>query len=163
MVTTFRTQADTRPDRAETTDRAESILAVHMIFRRDNAVLMSRRRNTGWHDGDLSLVAGHVQPDESVLDAALRESREEVGATLDPSELVFVGVMHRRSDAENRTDFFFRVTGGLEDVHNAEPDKCAELIWLDETGIDRDDVVPYIRQALRETASRVGWFALSGW
>jgi hypothetical protein len=71
--------------------------------------------------------------------------------------------MHRRSDAENRTDFFFRVTGEQESLHNAEPDKCAELIWLDDAGLERNDVVPYIRKALQETASRAGWFALSGW
>ena len=45
-------------------------------------VLLSRRYQTGWHDGEYSVPAGHVEAGETVTQAALREAREEVGLEL---------------------------------------------------------------------------------
>ena len=62
-------------------------VAVHVFLLRDDAVLLVRRCNTGFEDGKLSVVAGHVEPGESVTQAALRETSEEVGVTLSPDRL----------------------------------------------------------------------------
>jgi 8-oxo-dGTP pyrophosphatase MutT (NUDIX family) len=65
-----------------------ALVAVNLIFTRqlpetrEDHVLLIRRCNTGWHDGEWSLVAGHVDTGESPLMAALREAEEEVGLKL---------------------------------------------------------------------------------
>ena len=80
-------------------------VAVHIFFLCGAKVLLLRRQNTGFEDGKLSVVAGHVEPGESVTRAALREIGEEVGLALAPERLRVVGVMHRKSDDE-RVDYF---------------------------------------------------------
>ena len=45
-------------------------VAVHVFLLRDGAVLLLRRCNTGFEDGKLSVPAGHVEPGESVTQAA---------------------------------------------------------------------------------------------
>jgi 8-oxo-dGTP diphosphatase len=54
-------------------------VAVHLLVLRGDDVLLVRRSNTGYEDGRLSVVAGHVEPGESITQAAIREASEEVG------------------------------------------------------------------------------------
>jgi 8-oxo-dGTP pyrophosphatase MutT (NUDIX family) len=136
-------------------------VAVHVFFVRGESVLLLRRCNTGYEDGKLSVVAGHVEPGETVTQAARRESREEVGLDLSPERLRVVGVMHRKSGDE-RIDFFLtcRLDGG-EEPRNAEAHKCSELVWA---AADRlpDDTIPYVRAALENVRSG-RWFQEFGW
>src|SRR5262245_4289525 len=105
-------------------------VAVHVLLIRGDEVLLVRRCNTGYEDGKLSVVAGHVEPGESVTQAALREAREEVGVSLSSDRLRVVGVMHRRSE-EERVDFFlaYSLENHAEPPRNLEPEKCSELVW----------------------------------
>ena len=137
-------------------------VAVHVLLLRGDAVLLVRRSNTGWEDGKLSLVAGHVEPGESVTQAALRETSEEVGLTLSPDRLRVVGVMHRKSDDE-RVDFFLacRLAGTDQEPENREPEKCSELLWASVTRLP-DDTIPYVRAGI-ENFGRGTWFAEFGW
>jgi 8-oxo-dGTP pyrophosphatase MutT (NUDIX family) len=52
-------------------------------------VLTERSRHLRAHAGEISLPGGHLEPGESVEDAAIREAEEEVG--LDPRGLEVVG------------------------------------------------------------------------
>ena len=137
-------------------------VAVHVFLLRDDAVLLVRRCNTGFEDGKLSVVAGHVEPGESVTQAALREASEEVGVTLSPDRLSVVGVMHRKSDDE-RVDFFlaYCLDGSDAEPENREPEKCSELTWAIVTRLP-DDMIPYVRAGL-ENFRRGVWFHEFGW
>ena len=131
-----------------------------MFLLRGDSVLLLRRRNTGYEDGRLSVVAGHVEPGESVTAAALRELREEVGLETEPSRLRVVGVMHRLSE-EARVDFFLACALTGEEPRNAEPEKCAELTWSSLDSLS-PDTIPYVRAALANY--RAGrWFEEFGW
>jgi 8-oxo-dGTP pyrophosphatase MutT (NUDIX family) len=137
-------------------------VAVHIFFLRDDKVLLLRRWNTGFQDGKLSVVAGHVEPGESVTRAALREIREEVGLALPAGRLRVVGVMHRKSDDE-RVDFFLacRLDGERETPRNNEPIKCSELLWADLAHLP-EDTIPYVRAALANYRDGI-WFEEFGW
>ena len=135
-------------------------VAVHVFLSRADEVLLLRRCNTGYEDGRLSVVAGHVEPGETVTQAAIRESREEVGLELKRDRLRVVGVMHRRSEDE-RVDFFLSYPIGCEEPRIAEPHKCSELIWAKRSHLP-GDTIPYVRQAI-ETFSDRGWFVEFGW
>ena len=135
-------------------------VAVHIFFLRGEEVLLLRRQNTGYEDGRLSLVAGHVEPGETVTRAALREIREEVGLALRPERLQVVGVMHRKSDDE-RVDFFLACRLADEEPANREPGKCSELLWVSLADLP-PDTIPYVRAAL-ENYRRGVWFEEFGW
>ena len=88
--------------------RAKFPVTVHLLFFREDQVLLLRRFNTGYADGQYSVPAGHLDGGESVMDAAAREAEEEVGVGIELSDMTFSTVMHRMEE-EERVDFFVHV------------------------------------------------------
>lgn len=125
--------------------RFKAIVDVHAMLVRDGQVLLGRRAGTGYADGLWHLPSGHLEEFESVIEAVVREAREEVGVEIDPADLAFVHVMHRAPD---RIGLFFRAERWNGEPYNAEPDKCDALEWFP---LDRlpADMVPYPAAAVR--------------
>jgi len=126
--------------------RALFPVTVHLLFFRDDHVLLLRRFSTGYRDGEYSVPAGHLDGGETVMSAAAREAQEEVGVKIRLSDMVFSSVMHRTEDDE-RVDFFVHVRQWQGDPFNAEPDKCDDLCWVDVNKLPAN-MVPYVRRAL---------------
>jgi mutator protein MutT len=140
--------------------RARFPLTVHLLFFRQDEILLSRRLNTGYRDGEYSVPAGHLEGGETVIAAAVREAQEELGIHLQPDDVIFCGVMHRLED-EERVDFFVRVRRWDAEPFNNEPDKCDDLRWAGLTALPAN-TVPYVRQALQnylrgQPFSEFGW------
>ncbi len=134
--------------------------AVHLFLIRDVKILLLCRYNTGYEDGNYSVVAGHLDGGEKVTAAAVREAREEVGIVIREEDIEIVQVMHRLSDDE-RIDFFVTVSAWEGEISNNEPDKCDHLAWfsLDELP---ENTIPYVRQAIRNYQNSVQ-FSSFGW
>ena len=131
-----------------------------MLFFRDGETLLLRRYRTGWQDGYYSVVAGHVEANETLAQAAIREAREEAGVVIEADDLELVHVVHRRSD-EERLSFFFMARAWQGEPFNAEPDKCDDMIWVN---IDQlpPNMVEYVAQALGEIES-AALYSEYGW
>lgn len=128
-------------------DRFRSFVDLHVIVRDEaGRVLLGRRQNTGWGDGQWGLPSGHLESGESAGTGAAREAREELGITIDPADLVLVHLLHHRTDS-GRVALFFEAAGWGGEVVNAEPHKCREWRWFD-TGELPGQTVPYIRHSL---------------
>ncbi len=121
-------------------------VTVHLLFFRENQILMLRRFNTGYADGQYSVPAGHLDGGETVRAAAAREAEEEVGVRIEADDLSFSTVMHRIEDDE-RVDFFVHVHQWEGEPFNAEPEKCDELCWVDVHQLP-ENTIPYVRQAI---------------
>jgi 8-oxo-dGTP diphosphatase len=130
--------------------RARFPTTVHLFFFRGSQILMIRRFNTGYADGQFSVPAGHLDGGETVIAAAMREALEEVGVHIDPQDIEFSSVMHRL-DGEERVDFFLQIHKWAGEPVNAEPDKCDELRWVSVNDLPAN-TIPYIRQALQNHA-----------
>ncbi|MCF3120129.1 methyltransferase domain-containing protein [Streptomyces arenae] len=133
----------------ETPARHSEIVDVHLILRRGEDVLLARRADTGYGDGLLNLPSGHVEDGEDVRAAMIREAHEEIGIDLAPDDLRAEAVVQHRGPGEApRTGWFFSAEHGAggEPV-NAEPHKCAELVWHPLSALPHD-MVAYARAAL---------------
>jgi 8-oxo-dGTP diphosphatase len=142
------------------------IPAVHLILIRDGRVLLQRRYNTGYEDGNYSVPAGHLDGREPVTVAMAREAREETGLILDPADLRVVHVMHRNADPEERVDFFLSASQWDGTPEITEPDRCDELAWYPVARLPQN-MVPYVRAALDAhrhglTYSEFGWPSSAG-
>ena len=126
--------------------RARFPVTVHLFFFRENQILLLRRFNTGFRDGEYSVPAGHLDGGETVLRAAIREGKEEVGVDIEETDMTFSSVLHRIED-EERVDFFVQVHQWQGEPFNAEPDKCDDLRWVDITALPAN-IIPYVNQAL---------------
>jgi 8-oxo-dGTP pyrophosphatase MutT (NUDIX family) len=140
-----------------------AIPAVHIFLVKDDRVLLQRRYNTGYEDGNYSVPAGHVDAAETVSLAAARELLEETGISVIPVSLEMIHVMHRTKpdEAIDRVDFFFRAQEWSDEPVIAEPEKCDQLCWASFDQLP-DNVVPYIRFALEQMMannrySEFGW------
>src|SRR5215207_2591523 len=127
--------------------RAKFPVTVHLFFLRENEVLLLRRFNTGFRDGEYSVPAGHLDGGETVIAAAAREAEEEIGVQIEAQDTVFSSVMHRLED-EERVDFFVNIHKWQGEPFNAEPEKCDDLLWAEMDQLPAN-TVPYVRQALK--------------
>lgn len=109
-----------------------AVPASYVLFEKDDKVLFARRCNTGYCDGMYQMPAGHVDPGEGPVEAAVREMKEEVGVDITPEDLEFVHVAYRLSDdkSENRVDFFYKVSKWSGEITNMEPEKCDDMAWV---------------------------------
>lgn len=121
-------------------------VTVHLFFFREKQILVLRRFNTGYADGQYSLPAGHLDGNETVIEAAAREAQEEVGVRLEAEHIRFSSVMHRL-DGEERVDFFVEVQTWDGEPVNAEPEKCDDIRWVNVDDLPTN-TIPYIQQAL---------------
>ena len=64
-------------------------VTVALMIIKDNKVLMMKRCNTGYMDGMYGFISGHLEKDESLSSAIIRESTEEVGIVLKEEDLRF--------------------------------------------------------------------------
>ena len=142
-------------------DRFTIIPAVHLLFVRDGHVLLARRYNTGYEDGSFSVPAGHLDGNETVRAAAVREAAEEIDVVIRGADLGFGHVMHRRAADGERVDFFFVIERWLGEPRLAEPDRCDELRWADPADLP-SNTVTYVRAGIEralaaEPFSEFGW------
>jgi len=140
--------------------RSRFPVAVHLFFLRDEQILLLRRFNTGYEDGNYSVVAGHVDAGETVTQAAIREANEEVGVVLEPADLQIVHVMNRKSKDE-RVDFFIAITHWGGEVINNEPNKCDEVSWAPIDSLPAN-IIPYVRCAIENYQAGV-YYSEFGW
>ncbi len=130
--------------------RSALVAAVHLFLLDGERVLLSLRQDTGYADGQWSVVAGHLDGNETVSAVVSREACEEAGIALAPDDLAVVGIMHRRAEGSagrERLDFpqTARVWRGTPT--NLEPEKCAALAWYPLDALPQA-LVPYVRRAL---------------
>jgi 8-oxo-dGTP pyrophosphatase MutT (NUDIX family) len=131
---------------------------------KDNNVLLLRRFNTGYEDGNYSMIAWHVDPNETFTDCIMREAKEEAWIKLDINHLKVVHIMHRNSwlDKENeRIDAFFVAEKWNWEIVNKESHKCDDLSWFNIDNLPKN-TIPYIKFALENIRNGI-FYSEFGW
>lgn len=143
-------------------EKFRAILSVYLVLQReDNSVLLLLRKNTGYCDGQYGLPAGHVDGDERLHVAMIREAKEEAGIDVREEDLQFIHTMHRHCGDHERIDYFFLCNKWQGDVQNVEPHKCEGLSWHNPHTLP-NNVIDYYQQMFEkwqagELLSYFGW------
>lgn len=128
-------------------EKFKIIPTVYLILNQSNNILLARRYNTGFHDGDYSFPAGHLDGNETLVSAMIREAKEEVGIVLKSDDLRLIHVMHRKEPTEERINFFFTAEKWEGKPKIMEPQKCDDLAWFSMDQLP-ENTIPYIKHAI---------------
>jgi ADP-ribose pyrophosphatase YjhB (NUDIX family) len=141
--------------------RHSIIPASYLVLMKKNKILLLKRFNTGYEDGKYSMIAGHVDPNESFSKTIIREAYEEANIKITPKDIKIAHIMHRKALDGERIDVFFVCKKWKGDVINKEPHKCSALSWFD---IKKHpaNIIPYLRHVLKDIQKEV-FYSEYGW
>jgi len=142
-------------------ERFKIVSAAYLFLKTGNTILLGKRKNSGFMDGYYSLPAGHIYENESALEAAIREGREEMGISLKKGNLRHALTMHRNSIDRVYMDIFFEVLAYEGDITNNEPHKCQEWKFFPVCSLP-GQTVPYVKQAISCLENKVPYVE-EGW
>jgi ADP-ribose pyrophosphatase YjhB (NUDIX family) len=135
--------------------------AAYLFLIEDNKILLQRRFQTGFEDGNYGVPAGHLDGGETARAGGAREIREEIGLEIKPEDMNVVHVMHRKAKHDERIDFFMEAKEYTGTITNMEPHKCDDLQFFPLDNLP-ENMVDYVRVAIENyrkgiTYSEYGW------
>jgi len=134
-------------------ERYKIPIAVFMMLIKNNELLMIQRATTRWMDGFWSLPAGSLDPNEDVLSAVIRETREEVGVNINKESVKLVNVMHTNVEEKDWLNLIFMTNEWEGEPKNMEPDKCDEIKWASYDELP-DDLSGHGHETLKAIAAK---------
>lgn len=142
-------------------ERFKLIPTSHLILIKGDKILLLRRFNTGYEDGNYSVVAGHLDGNETFIEAMTREAKEEAGIDIVAKNLEVAHIMHRKSPPEERIDFFIKASNWQGEPKIMESNKCDDLKWFLIDNLPAN-TIPYIRQAIENIGKKI-YYSEFGW
>nr|WP_272926216.1 NUDIX domain-containing protein [Streptomyces sp. SID8379] len=118
-------------------------------YREDGRMPLLRRAKGQYAAGQLTVVGGHLEANESPLEGAIREAAEELNIRIDPRDAEFCGLYQFvAADGTRRLGTAWVTRAWRGTPANNEPHKHAELLWA-EPGDPPEDCHPYTLGVLR--------------
>ena len=137
------------------------IAASYLFLIRDGKILLQRRYQTGFEDGNYGVPSGHLDGMETVREGCAREMKEEIGIDLNLDHVQIVHIMHRKKTKDERFDFFCTTNKYEGEIKNCEPHKCDDLSWfaINDLPVNTIDYVQKAIESYRrgEPYSEYGW------
>ena len=112
-------------------------VGVIFLIKQDDRVLFVKRENTGKCDGYYMLPGGHVDEGENVMQACIRELKEELDITVLPTDLAFRLV----EPTKTHIHLFFEVLKYSGQIKNNEPHKHGSVDFLN---LDNSEIYPSV-------------------
>ncbi|MGD8373414.1 MAG: NUDIX domain-containing protein [Candidatus Woesebacteria bacterium] len=125
-----------------------------IILEQENKVLLIRHYSTGYRDGEYTLPAGHVDPNETFLTTCVREAKEEVCVDIDRKDLKLVHTMQRHEKELDYVDYYFLVQKWQGEPKIGEPHKCNDLKWINKNEV-KNHAIHFISKALEHVLEDV--------
>ena len=134
--------------------RNTATTASYLFLRKRGEILLARRCNTGYQDGNYTAPAGHLDAGETPTDALIREAKEEIGIDIKATntKLVHTSFRPKHDSTGDRVDYFFEVIEWDGEVINLEPNKCDDIKWVKVSELPTN-IMPHVKVAI-EAAER---------
>ena len=114
-------------------ERFKSVICADILIKKvvddKEYILLMKRKNTGNNDGEYELPGGHLEQNEDIFDAMIREAKEELLIDLNRENIRIIHLMHHYTG--ERLNFIFETDGTNLKPEIGELNKCSELIWTD--------------------------------
>jgi ADP-ribose pyrophosphatase YjhB (NUDIX family) len=121
-----------------------------MILSQGDEVFLMRRHNTSYGEGMYTVPSGVLDGNETAKEAAIRETAEEAGVTLEPEEVSLVHTLHRRKpDGEEWIDLFFQAQKWDQEPHINEPHRFDNSGWYSLNSLP-ENTLDFVRHALKK-------------
>lgn len=143
-------------------ERNKAVGAVYLFLIKENKILLMRRNNTGYYDGYYSAPAGHIEERELPTEALIRETKEEIGISIQALDVLLVHTMYRtkHDDTGDRLDMFFITSKWIGEIQNCESHKCDEVVWFE---LDKlpEKMMHHVKYALMKYQNGINFSELS--
>ena len=106
------------------------IFYVCAILEKDNKILLLKRTNTGWMDGNWCIPGGSVEENETFLETAIREMKEELDLTFAPDQLSIAHILEMHTKDSKRIGVYFSSNEWQGEAKNNEPHEHGEMAWF---------------------------------
>lgn len=137
--------------------------AVHLFLITDNKILIEKRCNREYGDGQYDVIASHILGGEDAISAIIRTAKTEVNIDVKTEDLEIVQVMHQNSDGIEYINYFFRADKFYGEINNNETEFCENLEWID-FKYPIDNMMEYINEAIKNyIESPENKFTFYGW
>jgi len=142
-------------------EKFKIVPSVYLVLIKEGKIFLSRRYNTGYFDNYYSFPAGHLEGEETLKQAMVREAKEETGIDLDITDLKLIHTMNRKIPGDERVDFFFTTKKWRGELKNMELEKCDDLNWFKFSNLP-DNIMPYIKQAIKAFLNNINYSEREG-
>lgn len=142
-------------------DRFKFYAAAFLVLLKDGQVLLHKRQNTGYQDGNYSLVSGHFEFAETAKQCTIREAKEEANVDIRPDDLTVSHVMHRFRPDRTYMDVYLTCNAWDGKVTNMEKETCEELKWFPIDDLP-DNLIPEVKLALENIQKKIHYSEF-GW
>ena len=136
-------------------ERFKIPVGIFIMLRQDNQVLLQLRQNCSFA-GNWGFVGGHLDGNEQIVSAAIREAKEEIGVDILPKNLILRTICHSHKGAEY-LQFYFECRKWTGEVQNKEPEKCAKLEWHSWDNLPQN-TCPYLKTAVQKINDAISFY-----
>jgi len=136
-------------------ERFKIPVGVFIMFCQGDKILLQLRQNCSF-SGYWGLVGGHLDGNEQIVVAAVREAKEEINVDVRPEDLILKTICHSNQGKEY-LQFYFECRQWSGKIENKEPGKCDCLQWYERDNIP-EQTCPYLKEALAKMDAGISFY-----
>lgn len=129
-------------------DRFKCPIAVFLLLKEENKIYLQLRKNCSFA-GMYGAIGGHVDGGETIINAVIREAKEEVGIDVSKKDLILKTICHSNAGGKEYIQFFFVCDKWDGIIKNKEKDKCERIDLFDINNLPKN-TVPYLKTAINK-------------